>query len=121
VFRAVTKVNLIAGVSRVYENFATSVMRNTRFPLRTPLFYRILGERKWFVGTTVNISKSGVLFEAEESPDPGTHIEMRFSLPVQTRNGPGATVTCRGVIVRSAGHAVLAAKFSSSRLVRRAT
>jgi len=105
----------------VSEKFASLVMRHTRFLVQTRLCYQIVGERNWRVGTTVNISKSGVLFEAEEPVDPGTHIKMRFSLPVHTRIELGATVTCRGVIVRSAGYAVVAAKIYSPRLVRRVT
>lgn len=116
---SITHTVLRCGVSLVSEKLANSVMRHTRFQVRTRLCYRILGEREWREGTTVNISKSGVLFEAEEPVNLGTRIEMRFSLPVQTRNEPGTTVTCRGVIVRSPGYAMVAARISSSRLVRR--
>jgi hypothetical protein len=67
----------------------------------------------------MNISTSGVLFKAEAPVAAGTHIEMRFSLPVQNDNEPGTPVSCHGVIVRSTGEAVLAAKISTPRLLRR--
>jgi PilZ domain len=102
----------------VSEKLANSIIRPTRFEIRTPVHYRIRGERIWREGTTVNISKSGLLFVAEGQVDVGTRIEMKFSLPVQTGNGSGAAVSCHGVIVRSPGYAVLAAKISAPRLIR---
>jgi hypothetical protein len=77
-----------------------------------------VGERIWREGTTINISNSGLLFKAEGQVDVGTRIQMRFSLPVQTGNEWGATVSCHGVIVRTTDFAILAAKISAPRLIR---
>jgi hypothetical protein len=40
--------------------------RATRFDLHLPLKYRLVGESGWREGTTENISRSGMLFQAEE-------------------------------------------------------
>src|SRR5262249_35596021 len=44
----------------------TSPCRAQRFNLHLPLKYRLLGENAWRDGTTENISRSGMLFRAEE-------------------------------------------------------
>ena len=43
-----------------------SPFRAQRFNLHLPLKYRLLGEDGWHRGTTENISRSGLLFQAEE-------------------------------------------------------
>lgn len=75
--------------------------RAQRFTIHTRLRYRTAGEWEWHEGTMVNISKSGVLFEADRSARPSTAVEMAFSLPAVSRNEGAAEVVCRGVIVRA--------------------
>ena len=41
--------------------------RAQRFQLHLPLRYRRLGEKQWHEGTTENISRSGMLFQADET------------------------------------------------------
>lgn len=89
-----------------------------RFPIEAPLRYRVHGERHWREGTTVNISKSGVLFRCNQAVVPGTNVEMSFMLPVELSGEPGAKVTCRGVIVRSKEFPLIAARIHGSRLLR---
>lgn len=89
-----------------------------RFPIEAPLRYRVRGERTWHRGTTVNISKSGVLFLGEQPVSEGIAIEMSFVLPVALAGEPGAKVTCHGLIVRASEFPMLAAKISGIRLVR---
>ncbi len=49
------------------RNKISSPFRATRFDLHLPLKYRLVGESGWREGTTENISRSGMLFQAEEA------------------------------------------------------
>ena len=75
--------------------------RASRFPVELPLRYRLFGDLGWTDGKTVNISRSGVLFEVDEPMSADTPIELAFDLPIEMGGGPGAEVTCRGQIVRT--------------------
>lgn len=75
--------------------------RAQRFPLATPFRYRTLGETGWKAGVTVNLSRSGVLFAAEDPVHPGMAIEMWFTLPPAADNATGAQVVGSGFIVRA--------------------
>jgi len=55
--------------------------RAQRFQLHLPLRYRRLGEKDWHVGTTENISRSGMLFEADEVLQPNSQLEINLVLP----------------------------------------
>ena len=75
--------------------------RARRFNLHLPLRYRPLGEKSWRPGTTENISRSGLLFEAQEVLSPNAQVEISLVLPAEIA-GLGATeVMCRGEVVRS--------------------
>src|SRR6202790_168412 len=58
-----------------------SPARAQRFYLQLPLRYRRLGEKEWHVGTTENISRSGMLFEADELLQPAAQLEINLVLP----------------------------------------
>ena len=49
-----------------------------------------------------NISRSGLLFTAQQPHPVNTRIELTFALPKVLRNEPPATVRCQGDIVRNA-------------------
>ena len=94
----------------------TSPFRAQRFNLHLPLKYRMLGEDGWHRGTTENISRSGLLFQAED-PIPATaQLEINLVLPAEIAGLAAAEVVCRGEIVRmiepesSTVHPSLAAK-----------
>src|SRR5208337_2631611 len=75
--------------------------RAPRFNLHLPLRYRPLGEKSWRPGTTENISRSGLLFQAQEVLRPNMQLEISLVLPAEIA-GLGATeVICRGEVVRS--------------------
>src|SRR5208283_5004969 len=75
--------------------------RARRFNLHLPLRYRPLGEQSWRPGTTENISRSGLLFQAQEVLRPNMQLEISLVLPAEIA-GLGATeVICRGEVVRS--------------------
>lgn len=75
--------------------------RAERFPVHTPLRYRLSGDIDWREGRTENISCTGVLFRAEEMLAIDTAIEMQFDLAAEVEEGGGAMVICSGQIVRT--------------------
>jgi PAS domain S-box-containing protein len=79
----------------------SSPFRATRFDLRLPLKYRRVGESGWREGTTENISRSGMLFQAEESIAPNAQLEINLVLPAEIAGLAAAEVVCRGEVVRT--------------------
>jgi PAS domain S-box-containing protein len=79
--------------------------RARRFNLHVPLRYRPLGEKSWRPGTTENISRSGLLFQAQEVLHPNAQLEISLVLPTEIAGLAATEVICRGEIVRSVGAA----------------
>jgi hypothetical protein len=77
-------------------------MRASRFPLHLPLRYRSLGDDQWRVGTTENISYSGVLFRVSDALQIGAQVELRLGLPGAPAASTTAEVSCLGRVVRTA-------------------
>jgi PAS domain S-box-containing protein len=75
--------------------------RARRFNLQLPLRYRPLGEKSWRPGTTENISRSGLLFQAQELLHPNAQLEISLVLPAEIAGLAATEVICRGEIVRS--------------------
>jgi PAS domain S-box-containing protein len=75
--------------------------RAQRFQLHLPLRYRRLGEKDWHVGTTENISRSGLLFQADDILQPSAQLEINLVLPTEIAGLSGTEVVCRGEIVRT--------------------
>ena len=75
--------------------------RARRFNLHLPLRYRPLGEKSWRPGTTENISRSGMLFQAQESLHPSAQLEISLVLPAEIAGLAATEVICRGEVVRS--------------------
>ena len=96
------------------EQFPPS--RAQRFQLHLPLKYRRLGEKNWHDGTTENISRSGMLFQAEEPLQPSAMLEINLVLPAEIAGLSATEVVCRGEVVRTvqtnggAVHPALAAR-----------
>jgi len=78
-----------------------SPFRAQRFNLHLPLTYRQVGEQDWRKGTTENISRSGMLFRAEEMIPANAQLEINLVLPVEIAGLSAAEVVCRGQIVRT--------------------
>lgn len=74
---------------------AAQINRATRFPLKVPIHYRKSGMLNWHDGSTINISRTGVLFHTDESLPVDMKLEIRISLPQDT------TLACQGSVVRS--------------------
>ena len=88
-----------ASAAQWREQFPPS--RAQRFQLHLPLRYRRLGEKDWHDGKTQNISRSGMLFEAEELLQPSIVLEINLVLPAEIAGLSPTEVVCRGEIVRS--------------------
>ncbi len=77
--------------------------RAQRFRLILPLRYRIAGQPVWRKGTTRDISRSGLLFEAEEALKPSDRLEINLVLPVEIGGLSATEVFCKGEVVRAVG------------------
>jgi response regulator RpfG family c-di-GMP phosphodiesterase len=75
--------------------------RAQRFQLHLPLRYRRLGENQWHLGTTENISRSGLLFQADELLQPASQLEINLVLPAEIAGLSETEVVCRGEVVRT--------------------
>ena len=75
--------------------------RAQRFNLHLPLRYRRVGEQGWRKGTTENISRTGMLFFAEEALQPNAQLEINLVLPVEIAGLSATEVVCRGEVVRA--------------------
>ncbi len=75
--------------------------RAQRFQLQLPLKYRRLDEEKWHDGKTRNISRSGLLFQAEDLVQPNVVLEINLVLPAEIAGLSPTEVVCRGEIVRT--------------------
>jgi PAS domain S-box-containing protein len=75
--------------------------RAERFQLRLPLKYRRFDEEKWHAGETRNISRSGVLFQAEDLLQLNVLLEINLVLPAEIAGLSPTEVLCRGQIVRT--------------------
>jgi PAS domain S-box-containing protein len=84
------------------RNKVSSPFRATRFDLHLPMKYRLVGESGWREGTTENISRSGMLFQAEEPIAPNAQLEINLVLPAEIAGLAAAEVVCRGEVVRTA-------------------
>ena len=76
------------------------VPRAPRFSLQLPLHYRIAGETDWRHGTTENISRSGLLFRAQEELEPNARVEISLELPTNIFGLASTEIFCSGEVVR---------------------
>jgi len=83
------------------RNTKLSPFRAQRFKLQLPLKYRPIGEDAWRAGTTENISRSGLLFRAEELLPANVLLEINLVLPAEIAGLSAAEVVCRGEVVRT--------------------
>ena len=81
--------------------------RAQRFQLHLPLRYRRIGEKQWHIGTTENISRSGMLFQADQLLSPSVQLEINLVLPPEIAGLSETEVVCRGEVVRAVeGHEI---------------
>lgn len=82
---------------------------NSRFPIVRDLRYRLLSSKinpEWGVGTTLDISSSGILFAAETPLPPGRRLEISISWPAQLNGKCAMKLVARGRIMRTRGKEV---------------
>ncbi len=76
-------------------------VRAPRFQIEMPIRFRQEPGANWQEGTTMNISRSGVLFLAEDLMEVNSLLELSFTLPMEFGGNAGAVVFCKGQIVRT--------------------
>ncbi len=76
------------------------ITRAPRYPIVAPVFYKPYGGTEWHVGTTVNISRSGVLFHGGMDIAVKTPLEMQIEFPAEVTGDSGTRLTCWGPVVR---------------------
>ncbi len=86
-----------------YRKTKKSPLRAQRFRLHLPLRYREIGAAEWRAGTTEDISRSGMLFQAEALVLPNVQLEINLVLPPEIAGLTSAEVLCRGEVVRTLG------------------
>jgi PAS domain S-box-containing protein len=84
-----------------YDKQKPAPFRAQRFKLNLPLRYRQIGQHDWRMGTTENISRSGLLFRAEERIAPNVQLEINLVLPAEIAGLASTEVLCRGEVVRT--------------------
>lgn len=93
--------------------------RAQRYPVTAPVRFRRTGHLGWRSGKTVNLSRSGVLFESEAALPEGTVVDLAISLPPRPGTEGSKTVVASAIVVRqfeereSAERLVLAARIVS--------
>jgi len=98
--------------------------RAQRFDLHLPVRYRADSDGDWHKGTIKNISRSGVLFLAEDWAEPRSHLELALLLPKEAGVDRAGEVICRGTVIRAErgtsgdGSFLIAVRISHYRLVR---
>jgi len=86
-----------------------------RFKVELELRYRAVvpPSTSWGAGKTLDISRKGILFAADDSLAPSTLVEIVVDWPANTKGGVPLNLTIRGQVVRiqkGAVHAI-AVKF----------
>lgn len=79
-----------------------------RFPIEREVRFKMLSKRHTGdpgLGTTINMSSSGVLFTTNQPLLPGKRVEMAISWPAQLENRTPLKLVARGRVVRCEGGA----------------
>jgi hypothetical protein len=83
--------------------------RERRLKLRVPVDFRSPGASEWLQGTTLNISRSGLLFRTDaslaECVAPQSPVELLFEMPAEITGQQASRVLCQGTVVRTEGDA----------------
>lgn len=77
--------------------------KTNRFPIVREIRYRVSTRDNLFetgVGSTVNISSSGVLFSTDKPVLPGRRVEVAISWPAELNRNTPLKLVARGRIVR---------------------
>jgi PAS domain S-box-containing protein len=99
--RPVGAINAVSTSASHVSHVHTPPQRAQRFQLQLPLKYRRLDEERWHDGETRNISRSGLLFQAEDPLQPNVVLEINLVLPAEIAGLSPTEVVCRGEVVRT--------------------
>lgn len=80
--------------------------RAKRFPMHLPVKYRRVGEKRWFTGTTGNVSCSGMLVHGRHVLSPESKVQLLLTMPFQLAGKAQLVALCNGEVVRKADHNV---------------
>jgi len=75
--------------------------RKRRFPVHWPLEYRRMDDGEWRRGRTVNMSLTGVLFEATEPLSANDSVELSIMFQTPGQRAASTVVRARGYVVRT--------------------
>jgi hypothetical protein len=75
--------------------------RAPRFSIPIAILYRTPGDAAWQEGWTENISRSGVLFRADQPIAPNTPVELMLDIPTFVSTPVAGHAICRGRVVRA--------------------
>jgi CheY-like chemotaxis protein len=73
-----------------------------RFTVHLPLRYRLAGGDQWFAGALENMSRSGLLFHADQALPAHAQIEVTLTLPLELAGRQAPEVLCKAEVVRLA-------------------
>lgn len=74
--------------------------RERRLRHVVPLLYRVDDGREWLEGTSVNLSRSGLLFQASSEVALGARVELKLQMPEEMTGEGDAEVICQAVVAR---------------------
>ena len=104
---AVGEVNVPNGSARAQDP-STWIPRATRLRVGAPVAYRSIFEERWKAGSTIDISRTGVLFKTADAEVPaGTDLQLviylsRAPLEVDGAALPAPDLYCGGRVARTA-------------------
>jgi hypothetical protein len=75
-------------------------IRAKRFPLHLQVKYRRLGEKRWFTGSTDNVSCSGMLLRGRHALSMAAKVELMLPMPSQLSGNARLVALCNGEVVR---------------------
>ena len=87
------------------RDFSEFQPRAQRFPIHVSVQYHECDKRDWHEGITINISRTGILFQADQDIAPQTELELRVLFPAEITGSSPMNVLCWGPVVRKAAGA----------------
>lgn len=74
--------------------------RERRLRHVVPVLYRVGENKDWLEGTSVNLSRSGLLFQGPSEASVGSQVELKLQMPEELTGEADAEVVCQAVVAR---------------------